>query len=82
MTFPKSEIFDLDKAAQTIEVVEKHGIITSLEFDACKSYLSSTGQRKEVLDYIARTKAGISHYKSNQQDYLRDLFNAKLNGNL
>ena len=99
MTFPKSEIFDLDKPAQTIELVEmlvdtrieiealkdlleKHGIITSLEFDACKSYLSSTGQRKEVLDYIARTKAGISHYKSNQQDYLRDLFNAKLNGNL
>ncbi len=97
--FSKSDIFDLDKSAQTLafaemlvdigleiealkDLLEKHGIISSLEFDACKQYLASTGQRKEVLDYIARMKAGVEHYKNNQQDYLRDLFNAKLNGNL
>lgn len=97
--FPKSDIFDLDKAEQTLELaemlvdtrleiealkdlLEKHGIITSLEFDACKRYLASTKERKEVLDYIAKMKAGVSHYKANQQGYLRDLFNAKLNGKL
>lgn len=64
------------------ELLEKHGIITGLEFDACKRYLSSTVQRKEVLDHIAKLKTNVSYYKNNQQDYLRDLFNAKLNGQL
>lgn len=64
------------------DLLDKHGIITSLEFDACKHYLSSTGQRKEVLDHIAKLKTSVSHYKNNQQDYLRDLFNAKLSGQL
>lgn len=97
--FPKSDIFDLDKSAQTLafaellfdtkleiealkDLLERHGLITSLEFEACKSYLASTPERKAVLDYINRMKAGVEHYKNNQQDYLRDLFKAKLNGNL
>ena len=64
------------------DLLERHGIITSLEFEACKRYLASTPERKAVLDYIDRMKAGVEHYKNNQQDYLRDLFKAKMNGNL
>lgn len=64
------------------DLLEKHGIITTLEFNACKQYLSSTGQRKEIIDHVAKLKAGVSHYKDNQQDYIRDLFAAKLSGQL
>lgn len=62
------------------ELLDKHGIISSLEFDAAQNYIAQSPKYKPMYDFIKATEAQIQHYQTNPQAYLRDLMNQKLQG--
>lgn len=64
------------------DLLEKHNIISSYEFDAAKKYYESTPEFKQMTDYLNQIEAQIERYKADPQAQLRDMFNAKLNGQL
>lgn len=75
------QIFDAKlEVAVLKDLLEKHGIIDSFEFDAAKNYLATTGEFKQMKDQLDQISAQVNHFQQNQGDYLKFLFNQKLNG--
>lgn len=64
------------------DLLEKHGIVDSHEFEAAKKYHASTREFKQMIDQLNKIESQILHYKADPQAHLRDIMAAKLNGQL
>lgn len=64
------------------DLLEKHSIIDNYEFDAARKYHESLPEFKQMTEYLNQIEAKIRLYKADPQAQLRDMFNAKLNGQM
>lgn len=64
------------------DLLEKHGTIDNYEFDAARKYHESLPEFKRMAEYLNQIEAQIARYKADPQAQLRDIFNAKLNGQI
>lgn len=79
----KQLILDLAiKIDVLFELLIKHKIIDNLEIESCEQYVSSKPEYKILLEYLNKSKKQVENYQNNPEQYLKDLFGAKLNGNI
>lgn len=64
------------------DLLEKHSIISSYEFDAAKKYHESTPEFRQMTEHLNQIEAQIARYKADPQAQLRDMFNAKIKGQI
>lgn len=64
------------------DLLSKHNIIDSYEFDAARAYLATTPEFKEMKAYLDKLQTQIEYYQNNPQAYLQEIMRQKLNGNL
>ena len=62
------------------DLLDKHGIINSLEFDAAMNYRSKLPEYAQMAAMIQQMEATIQHYKDDPRAYLQDLMKAKMQG--
>lgn len=76
-------LYDLKLEVATLkDLLDKHGSISPMEFESAKKYHASTPEFKQMTDYLNQVEAKITQYKNDPQAHLRDIFNAKMNGQL
>lgn len=75
------QIVDLGLEITTLkDLLIKHGVISELEFQSAKEYHASTPDFKKMIDGLNQASATINHYQNNSAEYLKELFNRKLQG--
>lgn len=57
-------------------------IITKEEINEYREEVRNSSKYKNSLDYIKRQKQGFQTGKDNPTEYLKSLFNAKMNGDI
>lgn len=62
-------------------LVEKE-VITKEEVNYYRSEVRNSPKYKSVIEDIQRQKTGFQSAKNNPQEYLKAIFNAKMNGDL
>lgn len=62
------------------DLLIRHRIIDSLEFDAARNYIMQNTEYKSMYDMIQTAESQINHYENNPTEYLRDLMNRKFQG--
>jgi len=65
-----------------VELLKKHGITNDLEIEACENYIKTLPAIKVMCDFMDQSEAKIKDYQKNPEQHLKDLFQAKMNGNI
>lgn len=69
-------------AQAVLRILVDKKIITREEVQKYRNEVSNSPRYKLVLDDIQRQKRGFQAAKDNPQEYLKALFNAKMNGDI
>ena len=64
------------------DLLDRHGIISALEFDSAKQYLASTPEYKDAFDSLDAVASQATRFQQNPDEYLRYIMNQKLRGKL
>lgn len=70
------------KMESLAQILIKHGITNESEIEACENYVKTLPHIKVMIEEMERVESKINSYKSDPQQHLRDLMNAKLNGHI
>lgn len=63
-------------------LLDKKGIVSPADIEACMTYLKSRPDIKVLTELIEKSENQIREYKSNPEQHLKDLFAAKMNGTI
>lgn len=66
----------------TLQILVDKEIVSREEVSAYRNRVRNSPKYKTVLDEIERQKQAFKRAKDNPQDYLKALFNAKMNGQI
>jgi hypothetical protein len=76
-------IFNAQVDTQIIlQILLDKGICTREEIKHHREQVKQLSKYKVTADYLEHAKQGIDYYKSNPEQHLKDLWNAKLNGKI
>lgn len=65
-----------------LQLMVEKGIVTREEVANMRAKVKSQPYYKAAYDYLDGAKKKAEYYKSNPQDHLRDVLNAKMNGDI
>lgn len=75
----------LDVKAETqviLQILVANGITTKEEIDNMRVKVRNSSKYKPLYEYLENAKQKANYYKSNPQEHLKDVMNAKMNGTL
>ena len=58
------------------------GLISELDIDASKQFIMKDENIRNYIEQLNLAEQKINTYKNNPEQHLRDLLNAKINGNM
>jgi hypothetical protein len=64
------------------QVLVQRNIIGNNDIEACTKYLKVSPEYKALYDYLETQEKGVKNCKNDPQQYLRDLFKAKMDGSI
>ena len=79
----KRAILDAKIDTQVVlQLLVQKGIVTREEVAEMRKKVSGSPKYKATLDYLNTAESQAKYYQANPQEHLKDLFNAKLNGQI
>lgn len=79
----KKLLLDVKVETQLIlQLLVSKGIVTREEVSDMREKVKSSPNYKPLYDYFENAEQKAEYYKSNPEQHLKDIFNAKLNGTL
>ena len=80
---PNDEYCELRIQVEALKLLlDKKGIASQSDIEACITYLKTQPEIMMMYETITTAERKINEYKANPQQHLRDLLNAKINGNI
>ena len=79
----KKLLLDVKVEAQLIlQLLVAKGIVTREEVSEMRNKVKNSRQYKPLYDYFEQAEQKAKYYKANPQEHLKDVFAAKMNGNI
>lgn len=79
----KRRILDTKVETQIIlRLMVKKGIVTREEVAEMRNKVKNSPEYKAAYEYLGQAEQKAEYYKANPEQHLRDLFKAKMNGDI
>lgn len=79
----KKLLLDVKVETQLIlQLLVAKGIVTREEVTEMRSKVKNSPNYKPLYDYFEQAEQKAQYYKNNPEQHLKDIFNAKMNGDL
>lgn len=79
----KKLLLDVKVETQLIlQLLVAKGIVTREEVSEMRNKVKNSSQYKPLYDYFEQAEQKVNYYKANPQEHLKDVFAAKMNGNI
>lgn len=72
----------MQETIMKVQILVDKEIVTREEVQKYRNMVSNSSKYKPVLDDIQRQKRGFQAARDNPQEYLKAIFNAKMNGDI